>query len=103
VIGGRIERTPPELFGVPEPADGVLNAGDEISIRFSEPIRCDQIIQADFFNNNNIGLYNAETDQLVDAIVTCQGDKIVVVPNVPNRFIENRVIARGSGQHQGPG
>ncbi|MFM8371457.1 MAG: Ig-like domain-containing protein, partial [Bacteroidota bacterium] len=76
----------------PEPADGVLSAGDEISIQFTEPIRCDQIIQADFFNNNNIGLYNAETDQLIDAVITCSGDKIVIVPNVPNRFIENTVM-----------
>ncbi|MFN5236832.1 MAG: LamG-like jellyroll fold domain-containing protein, partial [Bacteroidota bacterium] len=92
VITGRIERTAPEIFGTPEPADGVLNAGDDISITFTEPIRCDKIIQADFFNNNNIGLYNAETDQLIDAVVTCQGDKIVIVPNVPNRFIENTVL-----------
>ncbi|MFN7831645.1 MAG: Ig-like domain-containing protein, partial [Bacteroidota bacterium] len=92
VISGRIERTAPEILGTPEPADGVLAAGDEISITFTEPIRCNQIIQADFFNNNNIGLYNAETDQLIDAVVTCDGDKIVIVPNVPNRFIENKVL-----------
>ena len=92
VIQGRFEREAPALFGTPEPADGVLSRGDEISIRFNEPIRCDQIIQADVFNNNNIGLYDTETGQLIDAIISCQGDKIVVVPNVPNRFIENKVM-----------
>ncbi|MEI6410597.1 MAG: LamG domain-containing protein, partial [Bacteroidota bacterium] len=92
VITGRFEREAPALFGTPEPADGVLSAGDEISIRFTEPIRCDQIIQADFFDNNNIGLYNTETGELVDATISCQGDKIVIVPKVPNRFIENKVL-----------
>ncbi|MCF8247141.1 MAG: T9SS type A sorting domain-containing protein [Saprospiraceae bacterium] len=92
VIKGKIERTAPEIFGTPEPADGVLNAGDEISITFTEPIRCDLLIQADFFDNNNVGLYDTQTGDLVDAIVTCNGDKIVIVPNVPNQYIENRIL-----------
>jgi len=87
-----VERTPPEVFGTPEPADGVLSIGDEISITFTEPIRCDQLIQADFFSNNNVGLYDTQTGNLIDAVLTCQGDKIILVPNVPNRFIENRVL-----------
>lgn len=92
VIKGKIERTPPEIFGTPQPADGVLARGDEISIQFTEPIRCDLLIQADIFNNNNVGLYDTETGDLIDAIITCQGDKIIIVPNVPNRFIENKVL-----------
>ena len=92
VVKGKIERTAPEILGTPEPADGVLNAGDEISIQFNEPIRCDQLIQADFFNNNNVGLYDTETGSLVDAVISCSGDKIVIVPNVPNKFIENKIL-----------
>jgi hypothetical protein len=92
VISGRFEREPPEIFGTPEPADGVLSIGDEISITFTEPIKCDGLIQADFFNNNNIGLYNSQTGELVDAVISCNDDKIVIVPNVPNRFIENTVL-----------
>ncbi|MEI6411710.1 MAG: LamG-like jellyroll fold domain-containing protein, partial [Bacteroidota bacterium] len=92
VIKGKIERTAPAIFGTPQPADGVLAVGDEISIQFTEPIRCDLLIQADFTNNNNIGLYDTETGNLVDATISCQGDKIIIVPNVPNRFIENKVL-----------
>jgi hypothetical protein len=92
VIKGKFEREAPRLFGDPEPADGVLSRGDEISIRFNEEIRCDQIIQADVFDNNNIGLYDSETGNLVDATISCQGDKIVIVPNVPNRFIEGKIL-----------
>jgi hypothetical protein len=92
VISGRFEREPPEILGTPEPADGVLSTGDEISITFTELIKCDALIQADFFNNNNIGLYNTQTGKLVDAVISCNNDKIVIVPNVPNRFIENTVL-----------
>jgi hypothetical protein len=92
VMKGRIERDPPDLFGTPQPSDGVLALGDEISIQFNEPIRCDQIIQADFFDNNNIGLYDTETGKLVDATISCTGDKITIVPKGPNRFIENKVL-----------
>ncbi|MEY3368150.1 MAG: hypothetical protein RI973_1305, partial [Bacteroidota bacterium] len=92
IIKGRIERTPPETFGTPEPADGVLSIGDEISITFTEPIRCDLLIQADFFSNNNVGLYNTRNGELVDALVTCNENKIVIVPNVPNKFIENEIL-----------
>ncbi|MCB0520558.1 MAG: T9SS type A sorting domain-containing protein [Lewinellaceae bacterium] len=92
IIHGKIERTPPVVLGIPEPADGVLSAGDEISITFNEPIRCDLLIQADFFSNNNVGLYDTATDELIDATITCSGDKIIIVPNVPNQLIENKIL-----------
>ncbi|MGK0315848.1 MAG: hypothetical protein ACI86M_002080 [Saprospiraceae bacterium] len=92
VIKGKIERTPPEIFGVPEPGDGVLSQGDEISITFNEPIRCDLIIQADVQGNNNIGLYDTQNGSLIDANITCSNDKIVIDPNVPQEFIENKVL-----------
>jgi hypothetical protein len=92
VIGGKIERTAPELFGLPEPADGVLSTGDEISITFNEEIRCDLLLMADQTQNNNIGLYDSQTGNLIDFKMSCSGDKIIIVPNVPNRFLENRLL-----------
>ncbi len=92
VISGRFEREAPNILGTPEPADGVYSQGDKISIKFNEPIRCDLLIQADQFDNNNIGLYNTETDELVDAQLSCSNDEIFLVPKVPNRFLENKVM-----------
>jgi len=92
VIRITIERTPPELLGTPEPADGVLSAGDEISISFTEDIKCEKIFQADQGGPNNIGLYDTETGDLIDATITCLGNKIVVVPNVPNQQIESKIL-----------
>lgn len=37
-ISGIIDRVNPHTFGLPQPADGVLEAGDEILLQFNEPI-----------------------------------------------------------------
>ena len=92
VIKGKIERTAPELFGTPQPSDGVLSTGDEISITFNEPINCDKIIQADLTQNNNVGLYDSETGNLIDATISCSDDKIIIVPNIASQFYENKVL-----------
>lgn len=96
VIKGKIERTPPELFGTAEPADGILSRGDEISITFNEPIQCTEIILAagigTNIQNNNLGLYDTQTGVLIDFTMSCSNDKLILVPNVPNTFLENKVL-----------
>lgn len=97
IIKGRKETEPPKVFGTPQPADGVLSPGDEISVMFTKRINCNGIIQAagtgtGMIDNNNLGLYDATTGALIDATVTCVDDEIRIVPNVANQFIENRVL-----------
>jgi hypothetical protein len=97
IIQGRKETRPPALFGSPQPADGILSPGDEISIQFSKRIRCDRIFQADGIgtniNVNNLALIDlTEGGILVDATISCNNDKIIIVPNTPNRFIENHTL-----------
>jgi hypothetical protein len=91
VIKGRIDREPPSLLGTPEPADGVFSNGDEISCSFNKLINCN-LIQADQMNPNNVGLYDAVTDALIDATISCYENKLIIVPNVDNRFIENKTL-----------
>lgn len=97
VIKGRKETKPPKLFGVPQPADGVLSPGDEISVTFSKRILCDSIFQADGIgsniNLNNLALLDmTEGGILIDAIFTCKDDKIVIVPDIQNQYIENHIL-----------
>jgi Concanavalin A-like lectin/glucanases superfamily/Bacterial Ig-like domain len=92
VIKGEVARTPPVVFGVPEPGDGNWDPGDEISITFNENIDCDKVIQADLLGNNTIGLYDATTNALVNATITCAGNKIVITPNINPVFFENRTF-----------
>ncbi|HMS97553.1 MAG TPA: T9SS type A sorting domain-containing protein [Saprospiraceae bacterium] len=92
IIKGKIDREPPKLVGVPQPSDGVFHLGDEISFTFNQDINCNKIIQADLLNANNVGLYDAETGQLIDATISCAGNKIVINPNFQNKFFENKIM-----------
>jgi len=94
VIKGRIDRQPPSLVGLPEPSDGVYNVGDEISFTFNKPVNCNQLLEADIFNANNVGLYNTTTGQLIDIVISCYENKIVLTPaaGFQNEFFENKVI-----------
>lgn len=92
VIKGRIDRQPPSLIGTPEPSDGVFNVGDEISFTFNKPINCNKLIEADIFNENNVGLYDATTGKLIDVDITCYENKIILDPKFQNEFFENRIL-----------
>lgn len=96
VIRGRKETRPPAMLGTAEPADGILSPGDEISITFTKRINCDRIFPADGIgtniNINNLALIDKTTGELIDATISCSDDKIIIVPNVANRFIENRTL-----------
>ncbi|MBK9256202.1 MAG: T9SS type A sorting domain-containing protein [Saprospiraceae bacterium] len=103
VIKGRKETKPPKIFGKPQPADGLLSPGDEISITFSKRINCDMIFPADGIgtniNLNNMALQDMTLGGiLIDADFVCKDDKIVIIPRISQRFIENhtlRVTATG--------
>ncbi|MBK9337257.1 MAG: T9SS type A sorting domain-containing protein [Lewinellaceae bacterium] len=92
IIKGRIDREPPSIVGVPQPSDGVYHVGDEISFTFNQHVNCDKLIPADLTQLNNVGLYDATTDQLIDISVTCFENKIVIDPTFVNKFYENRIL-----------
>lgn len=93
-IQGIIERRAPQVLGTPQPADGVLSAGDEVSITFDENIRCTGIQTAEnnagLISNRNIGLYDIGRDELVNFTFSCLDNKIVLVPTDANVLLENR-------------
>lgn len=39
IITGKVDLTAPVLFGTPTPKNGILNLGDDITLRFNEPIK----------------------------------------------------------------
>ena len=90
------ETEPPALFGTPQPADGVLSPGDEISITFNELISCNDVFAADGIganiNLNNIALINTQTGQLVPFSHECVGDKIIITPEVQSKFINGKTL-----------
>ncbi len=87
ILKGRIDRTPPQTLGVPFPVDGVLNADDQISITLDENVDCDAL-----HPQLNVKLFNTESGNELDKEVTCNGNTIVITPNIQNKFIENKVL-----------
>jgi len=97
VIKGRKETRPPKVFGIPQPSDGLLSPGDEISITFSKRVNCNMVFPADGIgtniNFNNMALQDMTIGGvLIDADFICKDEKIVVVPRIQNKFIENHVL-----------
>ncbi|MCF7793853.1 MAG: Ig-like domain-containing protein [Candidatus Cloacimonetes bacterium] len=85
-ISGHIDRTSPAVLGNPEPADGILNSGDEISISFAENIDPDNI------NPNDISLTIIRTGQAVDFTYGCYDNKVILTPNIANYWLENETL-----------
>lgn len=73
-VAGLIDRTPPQPFGLPQPADDHYDAGDEIAINFTEAI------DANGFNNNSVVLKRKLTDITIPAQLSVSGNKIIVIP-----------------------
>ncbi|MEQ8707191.1 MAG: LamG-like jellyroll fold domain-containing protein [Phaeodactylibacter sp.] len=90
------ETEAPELFGAPQPADGILGRGDEISITFNEAINCNKVFDADGIgtniNLNNIALIDTETGALVPFSSQCVGDKIIITPEIQTKFINGKTL-----------
>lgn len=90
ISSGVIDRTAPEVFGIPEPADRIFSSGDEISITFNEPVNCFAI------NNEHFKIINLFTGDTIPVQVGCSLNKIILIPLTSESFekdtFEVRVI-----------
>ncbi|NOY05241.1 MAG: T9SS type A sorting domain-containing protein, partial [Chlorobi bacterium] len=89
IATGIINRTALQVFGVPEPQDGILNFGDEISVMFTDEVDCGQIATAD------ISLMFADDSTFIprdSILVDCMGNKIILKPMVPLRKMQGRYL-----------
>jgi hypothetical protein len=88
IIKGKIDRSPPAIFGVPQPSDGVYHVGDEISFTFNQEIDC-----RDFMNGfNRAKLVNTETNDEISIVKSCVNNKIILTPDFINAPLENKIL-----------
>ncbi|GEM_PF-2953816 len=87
IVSGRIDRTNPELFGTPQPADGFWTNGDEISVTFNKLLDCtlfDGITEDGGNGEATYALYNYRLGDNIPATFTCGGGerngKLIVRP-----------------------
>ncbi len=90
IVSGKIDRKAPEIFGLPEPADGELNAGEVIAISFDEPIHCFAL------NPQNVVFISLTDQTTYPAEIGCSGNTIIIKPlwNTPahkNELVEVRL------------
>jgi hypothetical protein len=85
-LEGVIDRTPPEIWGLPQPADGILEAGDIISVTFTEAIDPTSLLPS------SVSLVVTGTGMEVDINVQVSGNAISIVPLVANYWLENETL-----------
>ncbi|AWV99400.1 Ig-like domain-containing protein [Arcticibacterium luteifluviistationis] len=74
-VNGTIDRDPPLLFGNQEPADGIYELGDVISIKFNENLQCSAL------SETNFSLKKVSNNQEVPATLACFGNQLIITPN----------------------
>jgi hypothetical protein len=73
-VTGIIDRTPPVVFGNPEPTDDNLIAGDQISISYNEALDVNSI------DSNNVKLYRVSNNERLPADMVGYANQLIVVP-----------------------
>jgi hypothetical protein len=90
----RIDRDAPKIVAF-EPSDGVYNIGDEISVTFDKPLNTSRFAPPTGNPFGKVDLFDtapiAGTGQ-IDVTVTAYENKIFIVPNVLNKFMENKIL-----------
>lgn len=73
-VTGLIDRTAPELLGIPEPADDHLVAGDLILATFDQELDCVQIA------DDAVSLVRLNDNQIFPATAGCFANEIEIIP-----------------------
>ncbi|MBU1065824.1 hypothetical protein KKC74_13620, partial [bacterium] len=86
-LRGTIDRQKPKTLGAPEPVDEVLNMNDEIAINFTEKINPATV------SGSNVILFDGQAGgRITDLEVTVSEERLVITPQIQNRFIENHFM-----------
>ena len=74
---GVIDRAAPQVFGTPQPSDGTLSFGEDISITFNEDIDCESADDVSV----RLDLLGGPVPVPLDAPVTCNDRTLVIAPS----------------------
>ncbi|MGA1197528.1 MAG: Ig-like domain-containing protein, partial [Candidatus Latescibacterota bacterium] len=105
VVTRIIDRSVPMVFGKPEPSDGILSLGEEISITFNEPVNCNPDSVAD---RVTLHFYDPTSeDQFGDPIgveAVCDGQTLILTPTLAAEALEGKeLIAEVKGLRDATG
>jgi hypothetical protein len=83
ILSGKIDRRAPELYGLPEPADLVLDDGDQILALFDENVNCFKL------SDGQVKVTNLSKGESLNASTGCSGNAILVIPDLSGNTFEN--------------
>ncbi|BAX82387.1 thrombospondin type 3 repeat-containing protein [Labilibaculum antarcticum] len=86
IKSGTVDRTPPHVYGLPEPSDAVLDNGDIISVTFDETINGNRI------SADQISLKDIDSGYEFDLQFGVSGDKLIILPDVTGLTIEDNTL-----------
>ncbi len=72
-----IDRVAPALLGIPAPADGVYDPGDEVVLGFDETVDCGYVSEEHFFSEISVP-GSLVTEPFVPVRYHCAGDQLLV-------------------------
>lgn len=81
-----MDRSSPTVWGLPQPADGVLQLGDLISLTFTEDIDPNSVLPG------CVSVRIPRNSMLIDVNVQVNGSSISIVPNIDNIWLENETL-----------
>ncbi len=80
-VSGIVDRVLPQVLGTPRPADGALDLGDDVTIRFTEALDC-ATVRTDrqtVAGYHALGIRDAQNNPIgIDAV--CEGREVTLVP-----------------------
>lgn len=83
---GTIDRASPAVWGLPQPADGILQLGDVISVAFTESIDPNSV------QPGAVTLLMLSSGTAVAANVQVSGNSVSIVPAIANYWLENETL-----------
>ncbi len=78
-VEGTVSQTMPQVAAAPQPADGALNLGDDVAIRFTRAVDCSTAKTDDVGGYRALGLRTADST-FVPTDAVCEGSAITLVP-----------------------
>ncbi|MCB0283166.1 MAG: Ig-like domain-containing protein, partial [Calditrichaeota bacterium] len=84
ISAGIIDRSSLLVFGSPQPSDGVLNIGEDITVSFTAALNCPLISQ------ENVSLTYSDSGQEIPVDVACSDKSLVITPQVDMATLERK-------------
>ena len=87
IAAGTIDRNSLMVFGSPQPSDGILHLGEDISVSFTGDLDCGRVA-----SEGQVTLRQISNSIQIPVNVACNGNSLVITPTNPISNYENEIL-----------